>query len=89
MFYVYILESLSNGSFYVGQTNDLVVRVKKHNKGEVRSTRQKIPWRLVYSEEYPTRSQAMLREREIKSRKKRKFLEGLILSKSSAVPSRS
>ncbi len=37
--FVYILESLSGlGGFYVGLTDDLASRLKKHNAGEVPHT---------------------------------------------------
>ena len=78
MFYVYILQSLKTGSYHVGQTDDLGGRVHKHNKGEVLSTKRLKPWTLVYYEKHETRSDAVVREREIKSRKKRKYIESLI-----------
>jgi predicted GIY-YIG superfamily endonuclease len=34
-FYVYILESVSGGVFYVGFTEDLQKRLKTHNAGNV------------------------------------------------------
>lgn len=78
MYWVYVLESQLNGRFYVGHTNDRDRRVEQHNRGEVKSTRPHRPWILVYSEAYATRKEAMRREREIKSRKKRKYIEELI-----------
>jgi putative endonuclease len=69
MFSVYILQN-PNGQFYVGHTNDLENRVASHNRTDKISgkfTRKNGPWTLVWSEEYPDRSSATRREREIKS----------------------
>jgi len=66
---VYILRSDSTGGFYIGQGKDLLMRLKKHNNGESRSTKGGRPWRLVYSEEFPTRSDAVRREQFLKSPK--------------------
>jgi putative endonuclease len=79
-YFVYILHSEKNGSYYVGQTKDITSRIQKHNNGEVQYTKSNCPWKLVYQEEFKTRSEAIIREREIKSHKKRKFIENLILS---------
>jgi putative endonuclease len=78
-FSVYILESLKDGSYYVGSTNNLEDRLKRHNKGRVAYTKPKRPWKLVYSEEYPDRSSAAKREYEIKKHKSREFVETLIM----------
>jgi len=69
MFYVYILRSLKTGRLYVGHTDDMARRLCEHNgnRGGAYS-RQNAPWELLYSEEQPTRSAAMLRERFLKSR---------------------
>lgn len=89
---VYVLQSESTGRYYIGQGKDLRVRLKKHNNGESRSTKGGRPWRLVYSEDYPTRSEAVRRERYLKSPKGWKELQEIkdrITSERSAVPSRS
>jgi putative endonuclease len=77
-FSVYILESLKDGSYYVGSTNNLEDRFKRHNSGRVAYTKPRKPWKLVYSEEHPDRSIAVKRENEIKAHKRRAFIEALI-----------
>jgi putative endonuclease len=77
-YYVYILKSLKDGSYYVGSTNNLENRLKRHNEGRVASTKSRRFWKLVYSEEHPTRSSAAKREMEIKSHKRRAHIETLI-----------
>jgi putative endonuclease len=64
-YFVYILESLKDETYYVGSTQDLESRLKRHNGGRVKYTRPKRPWKLVFSEEYPNRSSAAKRETEI------------------------
>ena len=66
MFTVYILRNPS-GRLYVGQTDDLPRRLAQHNSGEARWTRNRGPWQLVFQETYSTRSEAMRRERALKS----------------------
>lgn len=69
MFIVYILKSLKNGHYYIGQTNNLANRIRRHNSGLVKSTKNGIPWEVIYTEEYTTRSVAYKRELEIKAYK--------------------
>ena len=82
----YILYSLSIDSYYIGHTQNLHDRLENyHNAGRSLFTKRGIPWKLVYSESFINRAQAMNREREIKSRKSRRYIEQLVQS----VPSRS
>jgi len=65
-------------SFYVGQCDDLDKRMSKHFDGFSKYTASKGPWRLVYFELWKSRSEALKREKEIKSKKSRKYIERLI-----------
>lgn len=49
-----------------------------HNSGLVISTKNDIPWDMIYIEEFENRSSAFKREMQIKSWKKRKAIENLI-----------
>ncbi|HMA61429.1 MAG TPA: GIY-YIG nuclease family protein [bacterium] len=77
-YYLYILQSKKNGRFYIGQTKDIQDRLQRHNAGHSKSTKPHRPWKLVYSEEYSTRSEAVKREYKLKSKKSRKYIEYLI-----------
>jgi putative endonuclease len=68
MFYVYILKSLKDNHFYYGSTSNLDERLVYHNKGRVRATKSRIPWRMHYSEIFQTRKEAVQRELFFKSR---------------------
>jgi len=77
-FYVYILQSLSTGRYYCGQTKNLQQRLRHHNDPEYRSDattrRFEGPWELVWCEAHATRSDAMEREQRIKGRGIARFL---------------
>ena len=75
MYYVYVLRSDSTSRFYIGQTKDLADRVMAHNSGMARYTRSRGPWTLVHSEEYETRGEAMVRERQLKGGQGREWLK--------------
>ena len=77
-YYVYILESQKDKTYYVGSTNNLKDRIERHNQGRVSYTKPRRPWKLVYSEEYPDRSGAAKKEYEIKKHKSKEFIEALI-----------
>jgi putative endonuclease len=49
--YVYIIQSLQDGTYYVGSTQALRKRLDRHNQGRSKYTKNKRPWKLVYSEE--------------------------------------
>jgi putative endonuclease len=66
-FYVYILQSRANDSFYKGSTNDLVRRFHEHNKGEEISTARYLPWDLVWFTIKPTRPDAFALELKLKN----------------------
>jgi len=78
--YTYILEC-ADGTLYTGWTNDLEKRVMAHNKGKGgKYTRTRLPVRLVYSESFETKQQAMQREYAIKQltrTEKEKLIEQL------------
>ena len=65
-YFVYILQSIKDHRYYIGSTGDVQARLAYHNSGRQRSTKNRIPFELVYFEEHPDRSKAERREREIK-----------------------
>jgi len=75
-FFVYLLKSCKDGRFYIGQTNNVEVRLALHNAGKVKSTRGRRPLELMGVEEYATREEARFREHALKthSDKKRRFI---------------
>jgi putative endonuclease len=67
VFYVYVVRSLKDGRLYTGATGDLSRRLAEHNSGKTSSLRARRPVKLVYSEEYATRAEALARERYFKT----------------------
>lgn len=79
MWFVYIL-LCSDGSFYTGSSNDLGKRFLEHKNGKGgRYTRSHKPVRVIYSEEFRTKSEALKREAEIKSWNRDKKIQALNL----------
>jgi putative endonuclease len=81
MFYVYILFSAGKDKYYVGESADLEERLKSHKAGISPYTSIAKDWKLVYSEKYQTRTEAIRREKEIKKKKSRKHIEWLVNSR--------
>ena len=77
MFFVYILYSKRLQQYYVGSTNDLIDRLRRHNAGEGKHTRKGIPWDLIHKIELPTRSEAVQLEKKIKKRGIKRFLDNI------------
>lgn len=66
-YYVYVLLSLKDNRFYVGYTEDLVVRFHEHILGHVSSTKYRLPLKLIHYEAYIDKSDAKAREVFLKS----------------------
>ena len=75
MNYVYILYSQKSSRYYVGQTTDIVKRLKRHNQGQVPSTKYGVPWKLILQFEVLDRSEAVILERKIKKRGAKRYLD--------------
>lgn len=67
MFYVYILESKKNNQLYIGFTSDLTRRLEEHNQGLNFSTKKYLPWKLIYYEACIEKSDAVRREKYLKT----------------------
>jgi putative endonuclease len=74
MFYVYVLRSKKDGKRYIGFTRDLERRIDEHKKGMVKSTKHRRPLELVYHEAYEIKSEAMEREKYLKTGNGREWL---------------
>ena len=75
MFYVYLLRSeAKRDQLYIGYTEDLESRFKKHNTGEVQSTKPYRPWVLIYYEVFTSKKDAKQREQYLKTTKWRRTL---------------
>ena len=77
MYYVYILESLLNGDYYKGSTENYAERLEQHNRGESQYTRSLIPWKLIFVQAFETKTEALKREKQLK-RCNKEYLRWLI-----------
>ena len=66
-FHLYILQSEKTTKYYIGSTGNLQDRFTRHNSGRSKATKAGIPWLLVYTEDFDSRSEAIKRENEIKA----------------------
>jgi putative endonuclease len=79
MFTVYVLHSKSFDKIYVGFTGNLLQRMISHNElGKKGWTIKFRPWVLIYKEEFNSKSEAMKREKELKSAAGRTFIRSLV-----------
>jgi putative endonuclease len=77
MFFTYILRSKKTKRYYIGSTDDLKNRLEEHNSGETVSIRRGIPWKIVHTEQFNTRSEAVRKENQIKARGAQRYLDNL------------
>jgi putative endonuclease len=77
-YYVYILQSLKNDSFYIGYTSDLKKRFKEHNSGESKATKPFIPYKLIFYEAFLNRIDAKNREEYLKGGYGRKTIKTML-----------
>ena len=73
-FFVYILYSASHDKYYIGQTDDVPKRLKRHNEHIEKSTSPYAPWTIRCVIEKDARSEAMLLEKKLKNLNREKLL---------------
>lgn len=88
MFYVYVLQSVSDDGLYIGFTGDLRRRLKSHEAGESFATSFRGPWKLIYYEAYLDEEDALGRERFLKSGGGRRHLDKQLARYFAAFPRR-
>ena len=81
-FYVYILFSQDINQYYIGHSEDENDRLYRHNNSGSKSTKKTNDRRIVYTELFNSKPEAVKREMEIKKKKSRKYIEWLISSAS-------
>jgi putative endonuclease len=76
--FVYIIYNIEHDKFYIGQSYDVQKREAEHNLGLSKYTaRYSGGWKVVYVEEFLSRSEAMKRERFLKKQKNKDFYRKL------------
>jgi len=74
-FYVYVLQSEKDKKFYTGYTHDVSSRLKQHNGGEVESTKNRRPLKLIYWEGCLNQKDALYREKYLKTAWGKRYLK--------------
>ncbi|GBR73403.1 hypothetical protein NO1_0792 [Candidatus Termititenax aidoneus] len=70
--YMYILKC-ADGTYYVGSTNNLELRLAQHRSGNgANYTKKRLPVKLVYYEEYPRTDEAFYREKQVQKWRREK-----------------
>ncbi|MEK7154392.1 MAG: GIY-YIG nuclease family protein [Patescibacteria group bacterium] len=91
VYWVYILRSIKDKKLYVGCTNNLDSRLKRHSAGFVDATKHRRPLTLIHSEIFQDRIMAFNRERFLKSlwgaREKKKILKNFLADNKCAAKS--
>ena len=77
-FYIYVLQSQSDQKLYVGLTDNVHERLRRHNEGRVSSTKTRTPFLLVYHETFIDRNAARRREKFLKSGNGRAVLKKIL-----------
>ena len=80
VFYVYMLKSKGIKSVtYVGYTNNLELRLDKHNNNKGAKSTKGYKWKLIYSKKFKTKSEAMSFEYKLKNNRllRREILESI------------
>jgi putative endonuclease len=78
MYYTYVLLSKKDGKLYIGYSSNLKNRFSEHSKGEVRSTKDRRPLRLIFYEAFQDRKDALRREKYFKTDKGKSSLKQII-----------
>jgi putative endonuclease len=78
MYWTYILKSENYPRSYVGSTDNLKRRFLEHNRGKSRYTSKYLPWKIIYTESFPTLQEARNREKYLKTKTGRKFLKEVV-----------
>ncbi len=80
MYYTYIIQSDVDKNFYTGFTKDLKLRFEQHCNGQVESTRDRRPLKLIYYEACLKQEDALKRERYFKTYNGKRFLHNRLKS---------
>ena len=74
-YFVYVLISEQDNSWYIGYTSNLNERLKQYNSGKTITTSKKMPWIILYYEVSFNKEDAIAREKYLKSGMGRRFLK--------------
>lgn len=79
-YYIYILRSLKDNKFYTGYTHNLKKRLQDHQKGLVKSTKNRLPVEIVYFEGCKNQQDATRREKYLKTTYGKRYLKSRLVN---------
>jgi predicted GIY-YIG superfamily endonuclease len=75
MITVYVIESITDATWYTGMAMDAVKRLAEHNAGKNRFTKGHRPWKIIYTEGHPDWATARVWEKYLKTSAGKKWLQ--------------
>jgi len=78
---VYVIESLTDTTWYTGIALNAVKRLKEHNHGKNRFTKGHLPWKIIYTESHPDWTSARVREKYLKTASGKNWLQKILISR--------
>lgn len=75
MYYVYIIESKTDQSWYYGFSENPEKRLDYHNEGKSSYTKSKLPWGLIFCRSFDTKTEALKFERYLKKTKNKEYIK--------------
>ena len=75
MYYTYVLRSKKDGKLYTGYSKNLKLRFKQHQDGNVKSTKNRRPFILIYYEACLNKDDAIRREKYLKTHYGKMFIK--------------
>ncbi|HLG93600.1 MAG TPA: GIY-YIG nuclease family protein [candidate division Zixibacteria bacterium] len=80
-YYFYVLQLERDGFLYKGVAKNIGVRLAEHSSGKTKSLRHRIPFKLVYHEEFCSREEALAREKWSKTLEGGRTIHKILASK--------
>ena len=85
MYFIYILYSEKLDKFYIGSTENIQERLKKHLSNHKGFTAKAKDWKVVYFEEFSSKTEALKREKQLKNWKSNVRIKELIIRNQNAI----
>lgn len=81
MYFAYVLYSRNFNKIYVGYSSDVKKRLAAHNdERNTGWTKKYQPWEIIHQEKFNTKTEALKREKQLKSSKGRSFIREILKS---------
>lgn len=86
MITVYVIESLTDETWYTGMALNAHTRLAEHNNGKNRFTKGHLPWKIIYTETHPDWTTARVREKYLKSAGGKRWLQKYLHGSAGSLP---